>query len=343
MKLEKIFLQADNSVNKAIEILNKFQCQIILVIAKDKKLIGTITDGDIRRSIAKGNGLDCPLKKIMNKMPITVKENENFLNIQKIMKKQSILQIPEVNKLGKVIKIHFWNSRLQSKKKKNIFFILAGGKGKRLWPLTKNNPKPMLKINNKPMLENLINDAKNFGFNNFVISVNYKKEKIINYFKNGDNLNVIIRYISEKSPLGTAGSLSLLKKNIKLPIIITNGDISTKVNFSELLNFHNKNKAFATVVVKQIEKINSFGVVKTKGIIFKDFIEKPIEKININTGIYVFNPSIVKIIPKKKIDIPEVLIKLRDRSKKIIIFPVYEEWSDLGIMKDLRTEQNKKK
>jgi dTDP-glucose pyrophosphorylase len=343
MKLEKMFLRKDDSVRKAIGVLNKSKCQIILVIDKNKKLIGTVTDGDIRRSIAKGNTLDCDLKKLMNKAPIKVKENENFSNIQKIMKNNSILQIPEVNKNGKVIKLHFWNSKLKSKNKKNVFFILAGGKGKRLWPLTKNTPKPMLKVKNKPMLENLINDAKNFGFNNFIISVNYKREKIIHYFKNGKNLNVIIRYISEKKPLGTAGSLSMLKKNMKLPIIITNGDIHTKVNFSELLDFHNKNKAFATVVVKQVEKMNSFGVVKTKGIIFKDFIEKPIEKININTGIYVLNPNIIKIIPKRKIDMPEVLIKLRDKKKKIIIFPVHEEWSDLGIKKDLRAKQNRKR
>ena len=219
---------------------------------------------------------------------------------------------------------------------------MAGGMGKRLLPLTKNIPKPMLKIGNKPILENLINDAKNFGFYNFKISVNYKKDKIINYFKNGQKFNCKIEYIEETKPLGTAGSLALLKlKNNKLPIVMSNGDVLSNINYSELLDFHSLNKAFATVVVKQIEKTNSFGVVKTQGILFKNFIEKPIEKININTGIYVFDPKIVDFVPQKKIDIPEILTKLNKRNKKIIIFPVHEEWSDLGIKKDLKNARKK--
>ena len=243
-----------------------------------KKLIGTVTDGDIRRSIAKHNDLNYSIKKIMNKNPITVKENTSYQNIQRLMKINSVLQIPELDKLGRVAKLHYWNLKSQSRLKNNIFFILAGGKGKRLWPLTKYIPKPMLKIGNKPILENLIKDAKNFGFFNFVLSVNYRKNKIINYFNDGKKLNIKIKYIAEKKALGTAGSLSLLKTKNKLPIIVTNGDIYSNINFSELLGFHLKNKAFATVVVKQIEKTNSFGVVKAKGITFKNFVEKPIEK-----------------------------------------------------------------
>ena len=122
---------------------------------------------------------------------------------------------------------------------------------------------------------------------------------------------------------------------------MTNGDIYSNINFSELLDFHNKNRAFATVVVKQIEKTNSFGVVKAKGITFRNFVEKPTEKININTGIYVFDPKIVNFVPKKKIDMPEILLKVKKRKKKIIIFPVHEEWSDLGLKKQLFATQKK--
>ena len=341
MNLKKIFLKKNSTVKEAIKSLNESACQIILVVDDKQKLIGTVTDGDIRRCIAKGNDLNCKLKKIMNKNPVTVKGNANFQNIQRIMKMNSILKIPEISKNNKIIKLHSWDVKA-SKIKKNIFFILAGGRGKRLWPLTKNNPKPMLKISNKPILHNLISDAKNFGFNNFVISVNYKKNKIINYFKNGSKLNVKISYIIEKNPLGTAGSLKLLKKN-KLPIIVTNGDISSNVNFSELLDFHNQNKAFATVVVKQIEKTNSYGVIKTNGIIFKNFVEKPSEKININTGIYVFDPKTINYLPYKKIDMPEVLLKLKKQNKKIIIYPIHENWYDLGLKKDLLAAQKKNK
>ena len=322
----------------AIKILNEYKCQIILIVNDNHQLIGTVTDGDIRRAIAKGNDLKCKLNKIMNKNPITVKENTNFEDIQRIMQTNSILQVPELLQNNKIKKLHNWNVK-NSKNKKNIFFILAGGKGKRLWPLTRSTPKPMLKVRSKPILENLINDAKNFGFNNFVIAVNYKKNKIIDYFKNGNKLNIKVSYIVEKNPLGTAGSLKFLKKTYNLPIIVSNGDISSNVNFSELLDFHNKNKAFATIVVKQIKKTNTYGVVKTNGILFKNFIEKPSEKININTGIYVFNPKLIKYLPKKKIDMPEVLLKLKKQNKKIIIFPVHESWFDLGLKKYLLAAQ----
>ena len=342
MELKNTFLKKKSSIKDAITILNKFKCQIVLIVNEKYQLLGTVTDGDIRRSIAKGNNLDCPLFKIMNRNPIKINSNKGFQSIQRLMKINSILQIPEVDKDNKILKMHYWNSKINLKKKKNYFFIMAGGIGKRLLPLTKNIPKPMLKIGNKPILENLINDAKNFGFYNFKISVNYKKDKIINYFKNGQKFNCKIEYIEETKPLGTAGSLALLKlKNNKLPIIMTNGDVLSNINYSELLDFHSLNKAFATVVVKQIEKTNSFGVVKTQGILFKNFIEKPIEKININTGIYVFNPKIVDFVPRKKIDIPEILTKLNKRNKKIIIFPVHEEWSDLGIKKDLKNARKK--
>ena len=341
MKFEKITLDSTSTIKKAIKVMNMYKSQIICVINNKKKIIGTVTDGDVRRSIIKNNNLNQPIKKIMNKNPIYVRKSMSFENIQRLMKVNSVLQIPEIDKSGKLLKVHYWNSKTGYRSKKNIFFILAGGKGKRLWPLTKYLPKPMLKIGKKPILENLIKDAKSFGFNNFILSVNYKKNKIIDYFKSGKKLNTKIKYIVEKKALGTAGSLSLLKSKINLPIIVTNGDIYSNINFSELLDFHNKNRAFATVVVKQIEKTNSFGVVKAKGITFRNFVEKPTEKININTGIYVFDPKIVNFVPTKKIDMPEILLKVKKRKKKIIIFPVHEEWSDLGLKKQLFATQKK--
>lgn len=335
-----MYLNKNSKIKDAIKTLNKKKCQIVIVLNAKKQLIGTVTDGDIRRAIIKGLTLNCTLDKIMNKKPIHINKNQSLENIQKIMKLNSILQLPQIDKNRKVKKIYFWNDANQSKNKSNIFFIMAGGKGKRLFPLTKKTPKPMLKVNGKPIIENLINNAKNFGFRNFFISVNYKKEKIINYLGDGKKNNCKINYLIEKNPLGTAGSIKLIKKN-KLPLIITNGDILTNINYSDLLEFHIRNNAFATIVVKQMEKINSYGVVKTSGINFKDFVEKPVEKININTGIYVFDSKITNFVPKHKIDMPDLLIKLKNLKKKIIIFPIFEQWSDLGLKKDLLAARKK--
>ena len=336
-----MYLNKSSKIKDAIKTLNKKKCQIVIVLNTKKQLIGTVTDGDIRRAIAKGLTLNCSLGKIMNKKPIHIYKNESPEHIQKIMKFNSILQLPQIDKNRKVKKIFFWNDAKKTKNKSNIFLIMAGGKGKRLLPLTKKTPKPMLKVNGKPIIENIINNAKNFGFRNFFISVNYKKEKIISYLGNGFKNNCKIDYLIEKNPLGTAGSIKLIKNN-KLPFIVTNGDILTNINYSDLLGFHIRNNAFATIVIKQVEKINSYGVVKTSGINFKDFLEKPVEKININTGIYVLDSKIINFVPKNKIDMPDLLIKLKSLKKKIIIFPLFEQWSDLGLKKDLLAARKKK-
>lgn len=328
MKQQSISLCKNNTINDAIKKLNKSQSQIILIKNNLDQLIGTVTDGDIRRSLLKNKNFESKLLEIMNKKPFVVKEKISSSYARYLMEKNEILQIPFVDSNKKVKKIYYWSEK-NLKDKNNFFFLLAGGFGKRLLPLTKNIPKPMIKINNIPIIELILQNAKNQGFKNFFISVFYKKEKIINYFKNKNEFKNI-HYTHEIKPLGTAGSLRLLKKKTNLPIIVTNGDTILNINFSDLLKFHRKNKAFATMVVKQINRTSKFGVVKTKGTIISDIIEKPIEKININTGMYVLNPEVISYIGKGKIDMPEVFLNLKKNKKKIIIYPIYDEWVDIG-------------
>ena len=341
MSLKSISLNKINTINDAIKILNNSQSQIALIKNKKNQLIGTVTDGDIRRSLLKNKNFNSKLSEIMNKKPFVVKNKISSSYARLLMEKHEILQIPLVDANKKVIKIYYWNKK-NSRDKKNLFFLLAGGFGKRLWPLTKNIPKPMIKINNTPIIELILQNAKNQGFNNFFISVFYKKEKIINYFKNKKEFKKI-HFTHEKKPLGTAGSLHLLKKKTNLPIIITNGDTIMNINFSDLLRFHKTNKAFATMVVKQINRTSKFGVVKTKGSIISDIVEKPIEKININTGMYVLNPKVLSFIGNKKIDMPEVFLNLKKKKKKIIIYPIYDQWLDLGDKETLKNIKEKYK
>lgn len=342
MNLKSISLTRHNTIKDAIDILVKFKSQIVLIVDKKQTLHGTVTDGDIRRSLAAGKSLNFKLAKVMNNKPITVSENSHISKVNTLMKTNSILQIPEIDRNKKILKLHFWNGKIISKKK-NIFFILAGGLGKRLWPLTKNTPKPMLKIGNQPILEHIILNAKNFGFNNFYISIFFKKEKIIKYFKNGKNIDIDIKYLIEKKPLGTAGSLRLINKRNKLPIVVVNGDVLSNINFSDLINFHNKNKAMATMVIKEINQTNPYGIIKSKGIAIESIIEKPTQKININTGIYIINPKALKFIPNKKFDMTELFHSLKQNKKKIIIYPAHEDWVDIGLKKDFIKAKSKKK
>ena len=208
----------------------------------------------------------------MNNKPFVVKKKISSSYVRFLMEKNEILQIPLIDTNKRVVKIYYWNKK-NSTERNNFFFLLAGGFGKRLWPLTKNTPKPMLKINNTPIIELILENAKNQGFKNFYISVFYKKEKIINHFKDRKEYKNI-KYTHETKPLGTAGSLKLINKNTNLPIIIANGDTILNINFSDLLTFHKKNKAFATMVVQQVNRTSKFGIIKTKGTVITDIVEK---------------------------------------------------------------------
>ena len=341
MNLRSISLGKNSTISDAIKILNLSKHQIVFIINNKDQLIGTVTDGDIRRGLIKKKGFNSKLSEIMKKNPFVVKKKISTHQADLLMKENEILQIPVVDKNKKILKIYFWNKK-NSVEKKNLFFLLAGGFGKRLWPLTKNIPKPMIKINNIPIIELILKNAKNQGFINFYISVFYKKEKIIDHFKKKEEFTNI-RYTHETRPLGTAGSLNLIDKKTNLPIVITNGDTILNVNFSDLLKFHKKNKACATMVVQQINRTSKFGVIKTKGKIISDIVEKPNEKVNINTGMYVVNPEALKYLGSGKIDMPEVFLKLKKKKKKIIIYPIYDQWIDIGDKETLKKIKDKYK
>ena len=339
--LKSTSLFKTNNIKDAITLLNKIKTKIVLIVNSKFQLLGTVNDGDIRRVLALGKSMNVKLSKVMNDNPVIVKEGTKLSKINYLMKTNSIMQIPELNKNNKVIKLHFWNQP-EIERKKNIFFILAGGFGKRLRPLTKNTPKPMLKISNKPILEHIILNAINYGFINFQISLFFKKDKIIKYFDKKKYLKNMIKYLIEKKPLGTAGSLKLIKSKTNEPIVVVNGDVISSVNFTDLIKFHNDNKASATMVVKQIKKTNPYGVIETNGILINNILEKPINEININAGIYVLSPRILKHLPNTKIDMTEFFLKLKKLKKKIIIYPVYENWIDIGIKKDFNKAKKKR-
>ena len=221
---------------------------------------------------------------------------------------------------------------------------MAGGYGKRLRPLTKSTPKPMLKIANKPILEHIINRLKNQGFINLIISTHFKSNKIIKYFGNGKKFGVKIRYIKEKKALGTAGALSNLKGKIKKHLLMMNGDILTEINFIEFVKYHNLNKTDATIAVQSYNTTNPYGVFKIKGSRVTDFFEKPIQTNFINSGIYIFNSKLLKLIPRNtKFDMSDFLKMLIFKKVKLSAFPIHELWSDIGDMKNFNSALNRLK
>ncbi len=337
---KKSLILENSMVFNAIKKLEQTGFQIVLVVNKKNELIGTLTDGDIRSGILKGVSLKIPVYKLANKNPLTVKKNESKSKIDNLMFKHSIFQIPVV-KNKKVIGLHLKKEKkYQVNEVNNYFFIMAGGKGKRLMPLTKNTPKPLLKYKNRPLIEHLLIKAKEDGFLNIVISLNYLGYKIKNWLKDGKKFGLKIKYILEKKPLGTAGALSFIKKKIKKPILITNCDIITDLNYNSLLEYHQKKRADITLVVKEYRTTSSFGEVQIKNQKIKNIIEKPISLSYINAGIYILSPNIIQYLKKnEKIDMNEFIDKMINKKKKIIPYPMTEKWSDVS---DIIKIQNKK-
>ena len=329
--IENLSIKVDTTLIEVLNIIEKSEVKIAFVIDNNKKLIGTITDGDIRRSLLQGKNLQSNAIAVMNKNFRYVKTFEDEMKARILMKKEMIKVLPVLSIEGKITRILLSDNLIPENNLENTVFILAGGKGTRLLPHTKNCPKPMLKISGQPILEIILKQCLEFGFNNFIFSVNYLKEQIIDYFGNGDNYNAKIQYIVEDKPLGTAGSLSLLGSKLKHPIIIMNGDVLTQLNLTNLLNYHLEKNAYATICVREHISTNPYGVVKIKNDQLENFEEKPIIKSLINAGVYIINPELINLITKDEfLDMPDLLIKAKNEGKNIFAYPIHEYWIDIG-------------
>ncbi|ALE52169.1 alcohol dehydrogenase [Candidatus Thioglobus autotrophicus] len=329
---KKTILKVEDTMEVAIKILNQESLRIVMVVDDDERLIGSITDGDIRRGLISQLPMNTLLTEIMHKNPIVVLAGGDKSNILAKMKELDLLQIPIVDSDGRIVGLETLQHLIEKKKFNNPVFLMAGGFGKRLAPLTNNTPKPLLKVGNKPILENIINQFIDAGFYNFYISTHYKAEMVREYFGDGSDWNVSIKYIYEDEPLGTAGSLGLLPDNLpRLPILMMNGDLLTKIDFKELLRFHLQEGEDVTMCVREYDFQVPYGVVETNGKYVISIEEKPIHRFFVNAGIYVLNPSMLDMVDGKSyLDMPQLLEQKRRDSGKINMFPVHEYWLDIG-------------
>lgn len=328
----EVTLQISDSLEDAINILNSSGLGIVLVADKKLKLLGTLTDGDIRRALLKRLGMDCEVNKAMNVSPITALSSDTTALIISKMKKRGLLHIPIVDENGVLVGLETLQHLIYEKKYDNPVFLMAGGFGTRLYPLTESTPKPLLNVGNQPILKTILDRFIKAGFHNFYISTHFKAEKIHEYFGDGSEWGVTIEYINEETPLGTAGAIGLLPDNLpKLPILMMNGDILTMVNFERLLAFHEKQKGIATMCVREYEVQIPFGVVNIQKHKVKNILEKPIQKFFVNAGVYVLDPYLVnEVESNKSIDMPYLLEQQIKNGKSVNVFPVYEYWMDIG-------------
>jgi len=340
INLKSLTISGEMTMLGALKKLNKSLVKTLFIVSKKKSFLGTLTDGDIRRNLIRGNKIKTKLKLMVKQKYLSFSQDVSRAKAFEKMKKKAIKVAPILDKKKKLISFLILDENYKNIKNKLI--IMAGGKGKRLLPLTKKVPKSMLRLNNKPILEHLIMNAKREGFSQIILSVNHLGNVIKKYLKQKRSFGVTITYINEKKPLGTCGSLSLLKKIPKEPIIVCNGDIVSEIRFSDLLNYHYRNKADVTMVVKPHEIQNPFGVVKVNN---KNNIveieEKPFIKSNINVGAYVLSNKVLKHLKKnQRIDMTDFIALLIKKNRKISAYPIYESWKDIGYPIDLKTIQN---
>ncbi|WP_108943641.1 nucleotidyltransferase family protein, partial [Morganella morganii] len=330
---KKATLFQNATIKKALETLNTSSLRVVLIVDDNNLLQGVITDGDIRRGILNGISLDSCVDSIMNKKPITAQSSTEKKHLTLLMKKYNLLCIPilENKKLVGLETIH--NTITNNLTYENPVFIMAGGFGTRLKPLTDTCPKPMLKIGNKPILETVIRNFIKAGFINFYISTHYMPEKIHEHFGDGSELGINITYIHETEPLGTGGALGLLPTKImpNLPLIMINGDILTTVDILKLLDFHLQNSSDATMCVREYTFQIPYGVVKGENNHIVEIVEKPTYKHHVNAGIYVISPELIHSVEKNTyIDMPTLLENRLKNDKKILMFPIHEYWLDIG-------------
>lgn len=336
----KVVVAPTTTIKEALQRLDSEALRIILVCDDNMNLFGVVTDGDIRRALLKGVDLEAGVELIMNRTPITVTPDVARSEVLKIMKSKSILAVPVV-KDGELLGLQTLQSQEKVKSYENPVFIMAGGFGTRLRPLTDDTPKPMLKVGDKPMLEILLLNFIRCGFKNFYISTHYLPKVIRDYFGDGSKWDVNITYVHEDEPLGTGGALGLLPNSTpNLPLLMINGDVLTNVDFERVLDFHDTNNGVATMCVREYDYQIPYGVIVGDGERIVSMEEKPIQRFFVNAGIYVVEPLIFKNVSKnRRVDMPTLLQSYLDNEQDVCMFPIHEYWLDIGRMEDFKRAQ----
>ena len=327
----KLLLNEMATIQEAILLLETTALRIVIVVDSSEKLIGTISDGDIRRGLLRGIDLKESISEVIEHNALVVPPGISRDMVIQLMTANKIQQIPIVDEDKRIVGVHLWEEITQPKNIENLMVIMAGGRGTRLHPQTENCPKPMLPIAGKPILEHIIEKAKQEGFRNFAISLFYLGDQIEKHFGNGKSLDVSIRYIHESRPLGTAGALGLLEEVNDEAILVTNGDVLADLRYADLLEFHKFYSASATMAVRSHEMQNPFGEVETQGVEIISYREKPVYRSHINAGVYAINSNMLKSIPiDTKFDMPDLFESIRISGFRTIAYPVHERWMDVG-------------
>lgn len=328
---ENALIAPDITLRDALAVLDRAGSKVLVVAGPDRRLLGTLSDGDIRRALLKGLELTSPVGSVMNRQPHCALATDRAASILSTMRQEALLQIPIVDEGGVILGLRTINDFLTAEPRDNWVIIMAGGLGSRLRELTQSTPKPMLHVGPRPLLETIVMGCVEQGFSRIYVAVNYLGEQIQTHFGDGERFGADIRYLMEKERLGTAGALSLLPDRPTLPVVVTNADVLTKQNFGAMLDAHCTNRAQVTVGVREYEMQVPFGVIRAEDGHVIGIEEKPIQRHIISAGINVISPAVLDLVPAATFfDMPSLFLAAVDRGHAVRTFGVDTYWLDVG-------------
>jgi dTDP-glucose pyrophosphorylase len=332
-----ILLKPSSTIKEALLTIDSGAMRIALIVDDNEKLIGTLTDGDIRRGLLNNLSLSDSIESIIFRTPTTCKVTDSKEKILEIALAKKIYQIPIIDDEGLLIRIEEVETLLKSESKPNRVVLMVGGLGTRLRPLTDHIPKPMLKVGDKPILETIILNFKKHGFTNIILSVSYKAEVIESYFGNGSNFGVNIEYIHEEKRMGTAGALSLMREKLNEAFFVMNGDLLTNLNFETMMEYHLNNNSLATMGVRAYDFQVPYGVVNVEGKEILSIEEKPTHHFFVSGGVYILDNQVLNLIPNNEYyDMPTLFENVIAKKMKSISFPIREYWMDIGRLEEFK-------
>ena len=341
MNINKHLLPHTASLIEAIEALNKMPAPniFLIVIDQNRHVVGTLTDGDVRRAFLKGKRPDAPILDCVGVASKLGIQNQNSLNDALLHGLKARPQfLPVVDEDGVLVDILTSEADTTDRA---LGFVMAGGKGTRLGDLTKNKPKPLMEVDDKPILGHVLDRLEEANVSKTFISVNYLSEQISHFVKQRTNMTSI-ELVHEDGPLGTAGAIGLVSERINLPVIVLNGDIITNLNVRALIDAHARSGNGVTIAVTRHDVEIPFGVVRhTEEGVFLGIDEKPTMSQFVAAGVYVLSPEVCALIPKgRRADMPDIINVAKELGLGIGIFPIHEYWIDIGRPQDLQIARN---
>lgn len=332
---QHLLIAPESSVRDALRSIDEGGVQIVLVVDEQRRLLGTLSDGDVRRGLLAGASLDTRVSEIMHRRPTVALDTDPRPAIFAKMRRLGLHQLPVVDAENRVVALHTVDDMVLPEKQQNPVVIMAGGLGSRLKELTRSVPKPMLKVGDRPILELLIETFVDQGFSNFYLAVNYKAEVIEEYFQDGSRFGAQISYLRETQRLGTAGALSLLPQPPTMPFFVANADLVTRVDYIDMLQKHISSGACATMAVREYEYQIPFGVIDERDGIIAGIREKPVHRSLVSAGIYVMSPEVLSLIaPGQYHDMPGVFEDIIRSGRKAASYTVRGYWLDVGRIAD---------